>query len=818
MKRIVLASASVLAIAAGPAYAQSGPVPQSTPVANAPQGSAPSSVAPEQDGIQDIIVTAQRTEQNVQKAPIAISVVKPEDLVRQNVVRAEDLSRVVPALVAATNGGATTSFFLRGVGNFTSNSYSDPAIAFNYDGVYIGRPSNTQGFFYDLQRVEVLKGPQGTLYGRNATGGAINVIPNRPKIGETSGEFQASYGNYNAVQAQAAVNLPIGDTGAFRLSGTYNRHDGYLSDGTSNQRLYGLRAQVLADLTPNLTTRIAADYTHDGGTGAGGYFYGSTAFNGTGYVFTPSGLGANVGLTDPRSSAAIQNVYVAQVGRNSEALGTYPGQDNGFWGITNETNWKTSAGTLTVQAAYREADVNTLSNAASFRDYITDEHDQQYSVEARFAGKAGPVDYLVGGYYFNELIRAHAAINQLTLSVFQDYVTGTDSKAAFGRLAFHVTPTITLTAAGRYTADSKKFNGTSDVFNLFCGNGSGRPANACPTLPLFPATSTAAETVAFYQARGILVSPIPLGIIGALPPGTPSVLSSSLPINAVTDTNKFTYRLAADWQVTPSNLLYASYETGYHGGGFSYARGLESYQPETIEAFTVGAKNRFFDRRVQLNIEGFYWKYKNQQFSQFGYDLGTPPNLVFYTSNVGRSTIKGVDVDLDVLVTPTTRVGGSVQYLDTKYDNFITYSPNFGAPPNYNCPFAPTTFNGQASFRIDCSGKPGFNAPKWAFNANIQQTFRFDDFKIVAQGGTRWRDSYFVAATFQPWLISKAAFQSDASITLSPASDRWFVTAYINNIEDKRRLVLATTSATNTLGAITSDPRTFGIRIGGKFK
>ena len=642
MKHVALTSASILAFAAVPAQAQTAPVPQSTPADNANQGAAPAPAATDASGIQDIVVTAQRIEQSAQKAPLPIAVVRPEDLVRENVTRAEDLSRLVPALVAATNGGATTSFFLRGVGNFTSNSYSDPAIAFNYDGVYIGRPSNTQGFFYDLQRVEVLKGPQGTLYGRNATGGAINVIPNRPIVGETSAEAEASYGDYNAVQAQGAVNLPIGTTGAFRLSGTYDRHDGYLSDGTSNQRLFGLRAQVLADLTPNLTTRVAIDYTHDGGTGAGGFLYGSTAFNGTSYVFTPTpGITPDIGLTDPRSGAALQNVYVAQAGRNAEALGTYPSQSNNFWGVTDETNWMTSVGTLTVQAAYREADVHTLSNAASFRDYIIDEHDQQYSLEARFAGSVGPVDYLVGGYYFNESIKAHSAINQYTLSVFQDYATGTESKAGFGRLAYHVTPMVTLTAAGRYTSDSKRFDGTSDIYNLFCGNGRGAPLNSCPNLPFFPAVSTAAQTVAYYQARGILISPIPLGIIGALPPGTPSVLSSSLPIDAVTDTSKFTYRLAADWQVTASNLLYASYETGYHGGGFSYARGLESYQPETIEAYTIGSKNRFFDRRVQLNIEGFYWKYKNQQFSQFGYDLGSPPNLVFYTSNVGRSTNQG---------------------------------------------------------------------------------------------------------------------------------------------------------------------------------
>ena len=176
MKHRILSSASVLALIAAPAFAQTAPA-----------------AADDQGGIPDIIVTAQRTSESAQKAPIAIAVVKPEELVRVNVTRAEDLSRVVPALVATSSGGANTTFFLRGVGNTTVNSYSDPAISFNYDGVYIGRPNSTQGFFFDLQRVEVLKGPQGTLYGRNATGGAINVIPKRPELGFLGGEFQASY-------------------------------------------------------------------------------------------------------------------------------------------------------------------------------------------------------------------------------------------------------------------------------------------------------------------------------------------------------------------------------------------------------------------------------------------------------------------------------------------------------------------------------------------------------------------------------------------------------------------------------------------------
>lgn len=809
MKRLILVSASVIAISAIPAHGQ-------VASANPQDAAATPPAAQNPGGLEDIIVTAQRTQESLQKAPLAVAVIKPDELIRQNVVRAEDLSRVVPALVATASGGPNTSFFLRGVGNFTINSYSDPAIAFNYDGIYIGRPTSTQGFFYDLQRIEVLKGPQGTLYGRNATGGAINVLPNRPKLGEASVDFQASYGNYDAVQAQGSLNLPIGDNGAFRIAGSYNKHDGYLSDGTSDQNEYALRAQVLAELTPTLTTRIGADYSHQGGAGTGSFEYGTTALNfGTGqYSFARApGLDASIGMHDPRTEAFLQTRFIAQAGRRSEPLNSYPSQNNGAWGVTNETNWKTDAGTLTLQAAYRESDINSLGTSSNFRGSRNDEHVDQFSLEARFAGKWGTfADYQIGAYLFDENVQGSQAINQLVTLPFQDFKTGTNSKAVFGRLALHVTDTITLTAAGRYTDDFKRFNGVSNVFALFCGAPT-PPQDQCPNVPLMPLVNSAAEVVAFYRARGIAFGPP-----GSRGPNTPTVLNSRIAIDATTRTKKFTYRLAADWQVASNNLLYASYETGFHGGGFSFARGLESYEPETIDAYTIGSKNRFFDNRLQLNVELFYWKYKNQQFSQFGFDLGTPPASVFYTANIGRSTNKGVDVDLEFLATPTTRISGSVQYLKATYNSFISYSPNNGVPPPYACPYTPVVYRGAPSYAIDCSGQDSLFSPKWSFNVGVQQTINFGDFKLVATGGTRYRGDFYAATTYFPWLISKAAFQSDASLTLSPNTDRWSITAFVNNIENTRRISQANANLSlGTVTAIATAPRTYGLRVGGHF-
>jgi iron complex outermembrane receptor protein len=830
MQKGMLVSVSLWAlVAAMPAASQDAPV-QSTPEANAPQGAAVGTTTPEGEGLADIVVTAQRVTESSQRTPLAIDVIKPEELQRQNVIRAEDLSRTSPALAAASGGGPTTVFFVRGVGNATVNAYSDPAIAFNYDGVYIGRPSSTSGVFYDLQRVEVLKGPQGTLYGRNATGGAINVIPNRPKLGQTSGEFTLGYGNYDWLTGQAALNLPIGDKVAARVAGTIARHDAFMSDGTGTQREYGARAQLYAEPTDALNMRLGLDYSHQGGSGASGFYigtvdpvFGATGF--AGYKYTPTGFSRQQGLLDPRSNALLSSRFVTTVGRTGAVVDGQPYNDNDYWGATGELNYKTDAGTLTIQPAYREATLDYTFNGV-FRAGGVREKDKQTSVEARWAGNFGPsLDYLLGGMYFDEDVDTpNAFYNQSTLSPIQSFTTATKSYAGFGKLTFRPIEKLSLTAAGRYTSDKKTFDGLSQVYILFCGNPASFPPNNCPTLPFVPSLRSTAEMENFYTSRGVPVTPVPLFVLPPIAGGSqtaPFLLRSPIAINSGLKNEKFTYRLAAQYDLTSRNMLYASFETGYHGGGFSFARGVETYKPETIQAYTIGAKNRFLGNRLQINAEAFVWKYKNQQFTQFGYDLGTPPATVFLTRNIGDSTIKGADIDIDVLATRTTLLSANVQYLDTKYDNFTYYAPNQGLPPNTTCGFSPvtqTTPGGAISvYRVDCSGKRAFNSPKWSLNLNGQQTIPLGSTKLVLQAGTRYRGSSFTSADYLPYLKSEANFVSNASITLTSGNERWFVSAYVFNIENNQRLTTATTNSAGAISAAGEPPRTYGLRIGGKF-
>lgn len=816
MKAMLLASAAAgLFLCELPAAAQS----------EAP----PVQAGDEEPGLQEIIVTAQRVAESSQRTPVAMDVVNPEDLIRQNVIRAEDLARTSPALAANGGGGPTTVFFVRGVGNATVNAYSDPAIAFNYDGVYIGRPSSTSGVFYDLQRVEVLKGPQGTLYGRNATGGAINVIPNRPKLGETTGSFTLGYGNYNWLTGQAALNLPLGDVAALRVAGTIARRDAFLSDGTGKQREYGGRAQLYAEPNDALSLRIGLDFAHQGGSGASGFYLGSVnpTFGPTGfagYAYTPTGFSPRQGLLDPRSNALQSARFVGQAGRAGAVVDGVPYNDNDYWGITAELNYETDAGTLTIQPAFRESTLDYTFNGV-FRSAGGQEKAKQKSVEARWTGQVGSsVDYLVGGMYFDEKIDTpNAFYNQSNLMPIQNFKTATESWAGFGKLTWRPVEALSLTAAGRYTSDKKRFDGLSQVYILFCGNPA-PPQDLCPTLPFMPSIRNAADLESFYTSRGVRVTPAPLYVLPPIAGGSqtaPFVLRSPIAINSSLKNDKFTYRLAAQYDFSPRNMVYASFETGYHAGGFSFARGVESYTPETIKAYTVGSKNRFLGNRVQVNVEGFIWKYKNQQFSQFGYDLGTPPATVFLTRNIGDSTIQGFDVDVEWLATRNTLLSANVQYLDTSYDSFIYYSPNQGLPPNTTCAFAPTTQTTPGGtinvFKIDCSGKQAFNSPRWSFNLNGQQTVPLGAAKLILQAGTRYRASGYSSADYLPYLRSEAAFVSDASVTVASADDRWFASLYVFNIEGNQRLVGGTANSAGVFAASAEQPRTWGVRLGGKF-
>ena len=824
MKRLWIISAAPLAVLAlsGTALAQqqpnNTPLPEqnagaatptspvgaesSTTTAAAASSSTP--VGARQGGpaaLSEIVVTAQRRSENLQKAAIAVDVVGGRDLVKNNITTPNDLGFLVPALTPSPGG-----FFLRGVGNFTVDAYADPAIAFNYDGVYIGRIADTQGYFYDLQRVEVLKGPQGTLYGRNATGGAINVIPEVPKLGAYSGYVNMAGGNYDFYDVEGAVNLPVGDDTAIRLSANVVGHSGYLTDGTSDERTRAGRVQILHRFTQNLTVRVAADYEEVTGAGLGANYAGRYAYNGTGFSYVPANVSRSSGQYDPEDQAFHNTAPAGPAGRNLQTITDYPYLNEKFYGIESEVDYDTPIGKLVIEPEYRRSTPNNRSTLLSF-PVDDQEMDEQYSVETRFLGKRISIfDYTIGGLYYHEDNIGRYEINQQDIDVFQNYNQTTRSYAIFGRATAHLTDRLRLVGGVRYTDDYKTMNQQSTTAQVICLS---QPVIPCPNAPLFSfAWTPEQETSVPVPPFGVPALPIPgTGIPGALS------IRRDIDSDIALDDHRTTYRGAIEFDVTPRSLAYGSVETGFRSGGFNQAVGYLTYKPEYITAYTIGLKNRFLENRLQLNLEGFVWNYRDQQINHLGIDGAGVQSL--FTQNVGRSIEQGGEAEARYLLTPDTVVSSDIQYLDTNYGSFSFTQPTNAGPILTGCALSAAS---GAVATVNCSGKPVFNSPKWTINLGVEQTFHLDAYNLVFSGDTQYKTSRYVGFEYLPQELAPPVWQTNAELTLTPLAGPWSVQFFVHNIENVRYTENANFGAIGYLLSYnTSPPRTFGGRLSLRF-
>ena len=784
-------------------------------------------------GIGDIVVTAQRKEESLQKAGIAIEAVSAADIGERGMSNAADLTKAVPALNISVATGSIASVFLRGVGNITTSSYNDPAVTPNYDGVVLGRGAGVfAAAFYDLQRVEVLKGPQGILYGRNATGGAINVIPARPELGKTGFRVNLGYGNYDAFSGDAHVNLATGDTSALRLAGSWTQHDGYNKDGSDDARRGSLRGQFLFEPSSDMSIRLGADYTHVGGIGVGGTYIGSFLPGPTGYTFVPSGLSIDEGFNTAAANAYRRTVLGAPGFGFLQSMNTPQKNDSTYWGLNAELNLNTSFGKLTVIPAYRHSKDRSMVYGPGFNTAATNEDIKQFSLETRLAGSAGMVDYVAGAFYFNEKIHANNQYNQEFVLPIQLYDHKTESWAVFGQLTAHLGDKFRLIGGARYTEDHKAINGIINNFITFCGGippvtppasfgVAGLPGGCANpgALPRYPNFLNTGDTIAWLKANNWIpatsvdqpntqVFPILSGAGLILKTYSPNVDSGSF--------NRVTWKASAEYDVGPSNLLYATAESGYHSGGFQMAEGRPRYKPEYITAYTIGSKNRFLDDKVQLNLEGFIWKYKDQQITYFTVD--TSGTLINSNENAGRATIKGFDVDLVAKPARNTTLSAKVQYLSTRYDDLHLFT---AAPrDNFACPFTLTgQLAGGAPVKdFNCSGTPLLFSPKWTVNLGLEQVVPLgDSFELVGSVNTAWRDRQWGAFERLPFELIPAYWTTDLNLTLRNPDGGWSVSGYVLNLEDKRRNLAPQSSPIGVAVGHFSAPLTYGLRVSANF-
>ncbi|GGC12916.1 TonB-dependent receptor [Novosphingobium endophyticum] len=760
----------------------SGPEPADTTSAETTQG------------IADIVVTAQRRSENLQRAALAISAVTGDSLAQTGIANVEGLTTVVPSLQVGASGPYNL-FYLRGVGTFTVNPLSDSTVSFNVDGIAISRPSATSGVFYDIERVEVLKGPQGTLYGRNATGGAINVITREPELNELGGEFSGEYGNYDRVKLNGALNVPLGDNAALRVAATSIDHDPYLSDGTDDQKDRAGRLRFKLEATPDITIQLGADYFHQGGTGTGAV------------LIRENFVEDRIGNTDPRAQAIYASTLYFPAGSFLPPLPNDVNSNNHFWGVNGSLEWRSDLGTLTVLPAFRRNTIDFRS-AASGLHIIENSVSEQTSFEARFASDdSRPLSWLVGGYYLNETSDVEGSFNNGFNISNQAYQAPLESLAAFGRLTYAVTDRFRISGGVRYTRDRKEIenNGLNATILCFEALGTGNPF-ACLGTPGFPFTGVAPAEALLAAATG---APIPYGPSGAIIEAQPIIQDQQRTFK------KTTWRAGVEFDVAPRSLLYASVETGFKAGGFYVGNFSPFYRPETITAYTVGSKNRFFNNSLQLNAEAFYWKYKDQQVSSITRDQSGA--VVFATQNVGRATVKGVEIEAVYSPVRSTVLGINVQYLDAEYDSFVYSVPNLGGPPTTSCPFT----NVGPNQVIDCSGRPAPQSPKWSINLNAEQTIPLGSAgELVFNAATKYQSAVWLSFEYLSSQRQDSYWMSNAQVTFNPASERWWISGFINNIEDTTVKTIAFPHPQAGAALVSSPlraPRTYGVRAGVRF-
>lgn len=723
-------------------------------------------------------VTAQRRVEDVQRAALAVGVLSYDELRNAGVSKPQELGELLPSLQVAATAVPISVYYLRGAGNFTGNALTDSAVAFNVDGVFIGRPHATAGFFYDLERVEVLKGPQGTLYGRNATAGAINVLPNRPELGQSGGEASVEYGNHDAFRIDGVVNVPIGAKAALRAAGARVEHDGYMNDGLDNQDDIAGRLSFLAEPNELLSVRIVADYFDQGGLGTGA---------------TPISLGPGhrYGISSGQGGDFYESQRNFIGGRNFDAMPLNQRLDDWFWGVNATVDWSTDRGTVTFLPAYRESHLDAIGSALGTQ-VTTVENDRQSSLEARFASDLdGRFDYIVGAYWFDETndIPRFVPNTQYTMSV-QQYETGVESAAAFGQLNWELGESLRATLGARYTHEDKFFRGSFESSVRRCINPAGCPANE-----RIPATQ---------------LTPLPFD-----PDGSDGIVTFGARIDSdESETfSNWTWRAALDWDVTERNFLYVSVDTGFKSGGFFFSNDSQVFRPEHLDAVTVGSKNRLWNDRLRLDVELFHWSYDDQQISTITQDSRMVTNLA--TRNVGNATMNGFEIESEWLATDATRLRLGLQYLDATYDDFVYVTPLTSGPPLSGCDVTP----GAAGFEVDCSGRRAPYAPEWTANLSAEHTFRLSNgADLVAGARLHYQTEILTGLDFTPLEYQDAYATVGASVTYASGDGRYAVTAYGNNLTDE---TVVANSFQPPFGAFVvgtlRPPRLFGVRFSARF-
>jgi iron complex outermembrane receptor protein len=711
-----------------------------TAMADAPDASAA-------EGIPEIVVTAQRREETVQRSALVVQAFDSEQLRSAGISQATDLNKLVQGLQIATSG-SETQIFIRGIGDFSVNPLSNPGVAFNVDGVYVGRPEAVASTFYDVQRIEVLEGPQGTLYGRNSSGGAINLITNLPTLDAFKGTADLEVGNYGLYHIETAVNLPVSDTIAIRAAVNRIKRDGYLTDGTDDDDQLAGRLKVLWRPSEDVSVILSMDGAEIRGNNAG-------------YVYLPQRPGSNA-WEGSQTAAAI--AYLATfnplIAPPSQQSFVHNNLDN----FSAQLDWNLGFATLTVIPAYRHTENNSLSYDAQSQGLFGEANQETF--EARLSHVSDTVKWVGGVYFFDEHDPGHAQI-YVGPGVLKSRITYDPlgiSYAAFGETTVSLTDRFRLILGGRYTSEERQLGG-----NFF----------------LYPTQGQDFVNLESFDGRKTFDS--------------------------------FTWKAGAEYDVAPQSLLFFTASTGFKSGGLTQTIYPENiYQPERVLAFELGSRNRFLDNRLQVNVEAFDWRYKDQQNSFVNFDpLG---NINFLTRNAGEATVFGGNFDVIAKLSDDDTLRLTAEYDHSRYESFsyaipiFTYNPaatgcrNSGLMPG---PIVPLV-------GLDCSGFQLPHTPLWSGLADFTHSFLIGsrgsiDLDATARAASKtWLGPDFTATERAPSYVI-----ASTSLTYQPPKRNWALSVYVRNLNNGKEYTSGYQSAyaPPLVPAIIAPPRTFGAQL-----
>lgn len=562
------------------------------------------------DALETVVVTAQRVSQLASKTPIAITALSPEELRSAGATTAVNLTNLVPNVLISAGSSTSTDISIRGIASTNTTEVGDPAAAFHIDGIYLGRPQSAGATFYDLARIEVLRGPQGTLYGRNATAGAINVITNKPGK-KFAAEVNADLGNYNRRIVEAMVNVPVNDLLALRAVVSSTARDGTLfttsaANGFTRNRddAYNNsgRLHALFNLSQATQVLLTGDFSRNKGVGNG-----------------------SVSLATYQTKTGAEQR--TQLGNRTEGI-----RDEEATGFTAEVTHKLGFADFTYLGGYRSFDRDSASSTLGITSKTVSGF-KQSSHELRLASadNQATLTWVAGAYLFDERGDIDASFGSIPITPaiptlfgvqrFQQDPVTSKSNALFGQATYKLTPVARLTAGVRFTKDEKARNGLQSL-------------TVPPPLAQFSSTAVNKAKVSYSQT---------------------------------------TWKLGGEFDLSPTTLVYAHAATGYKAGGYfdgDNARGDNTYRPELLTSYEAGIKGRFFDNRVRLAATVFRYDYKDLQVSYITINPLTNATGTI-TTNAAGATNQGLEFEGKWLVSANGSLNFAVGLLDAKYKSFI---------------------------------------------------------------------------------------------------------------------------------------------------